>query len=131
MGVGQDRIIFDTEYEDLIQDAITRSTIRGLIGLGAIKAAPARGVSRGRVRKQRTRLVRGRGQGSFEGSKMARFGRKKRWIAKVRSLRNRLAIARDRGDLTKDKYRALYKQVKGGQVRNLKHLGELIKEARK
>jgi ribosomal protein L19E len=36
LGVGAERIIFDPEAEDLIQDAITRSTIRGLIGTGAI-----------------------------------------------------------------------------------------------
>ena len=40
LGVGKDRIIFDPEAEDFIQDAITRSTIRGLVGLGAIKVAP-------------------------------------------------------------------------------------------
>jgi large subunit ribosomal protein L19e len=131
MRVGIDRIIFDPEAEDLIQDAITRSTIRGLVGLGAIRAAPVRGVSRGRIRGRKKRHLRGRGHGSFEGTKAARVSKKGKWIVKVRSLRDRLTVARERGDLTKEKYWVLYKQVKGGQVRNLKHLQELIREARK
>ena len=51
--VGKDRIVFDDEYSDLIQDAITRSTIRGLVGLGAIKVKPKKGVSRGRARERK------------------------------------------------------------------------------
>ena len=39
-----DRVIFNDEYADLIQDAITRSTIRGLVGFGAITVAPEKGI---------------------------------------------------------------------------------------
>ena len=35
-----------------------------------------------------------------------------------------------RNELGKDQYRTLYRQVKGGQVRDVKHLLELMKEAR-
>jgi large subunit ribosomal protein L19e len=130
MNVGEDRVIFDEEYSDLIQDAITRSTIRGLIGFGAIRAAPERGISRGRLRAKSKKLKRGRGPGSFEGAKFARSPRKERWVTKVRALRWRLKVARDRGEISKDAYRLLYKQVKGGQVRGVKHLFELMKEAK-
>ena len=129
LGVGEDRVIFDEEYSDLIQDAITRSTIRGLVGFGAIRAAPEKGVSRGRFRVKAAKLKRGRGSGSTEGTARARNPRKQAWISKVRALRYRLSVAKDRKELSQVAYRRLYKQVKGGQVRGVKHLLLLMKEA--
>lgn len=131
LGVGQDRVIFDDEYSDLIQDAITRSTIRGLIGFGAIRAAPEHGVSRGRFRERSRKLKRGRGAGSTEGSAGARNPRKGAWIIKVRALRWRLKVARERKEITSAAYWRLYGQVKGGQVRGVKHLLTLMKEVQK
>ncbi len=131
LGVGKDRVIFNDEYSDLIQDAITRSTIRGLVGFGAIKAAPEKGVSRGRYRSKARRLKRGRSAGSTEGTAFARNPRKGAWISKVRALRWRLKVARDRKEISQVAYKALYKQVKGGQVRGVKHLLDLMKEAKK
>ncbi|MDG6900982.1 MAG: 50S ribosomal protein L19e [Nitrososphaerota archaeon] len=131
MHVGLDRVIFDEEYSDLIQDAITRSTIRGLVGFGAIRAAPEKGTSQGRKRVRSQKLKRGRGPGSTEGPKYARNAKKDRWATKVRALRWRLKVARDRGTITKETYRRLYKQTKGGQVRGVKHLLELMKEAKR
>lgn len=130
LGVGQDRIIFDPEAEDLIQDAITRSTIRGLIGMGAIKIAPEKGVSRGRART-RAKARKARGHGSFSGALKSRSPRKQLWVTKVRALRWRLKVARDRGQLSKELYWKLYRQVKGGQVRNVKQLLGMMKEARR
>ena len=130
MGVGSDRVIFDEEYSDLIQDAITRSTIRGLIGFGAIKAAPEKGISRGRFRERSKKLKRGRSSGSKEGKKGARNPRKQIWMTKVRALRWRLKVAEDRGNISKASYKILYKQVKGGQVRGVKHLLDLMKETK-
>ncbi len=131
MNVGVDRVIFDEEYSDLIQDAITRSTIRGLVGFGAIKAAPKKGSSRGRFREKSQKLRRGRSSGSMEGSMSARNARKAKWVTKVRALRWRLKVAKERGTITREAYKKLYKQVKGGQVRDVKHLLGLMKEARK
>ncbi len=131
LGVGQDRVIFNDEYSDLIQDAITRSTIRGLVGFGAITVAPEKGVSRGRFRAKSRKLKRGRGAGSTEGTARARNPRKDIWISKVRALRWRLKVAKDRKEITPEAYRRLYKQVKGGQVRGVKHLLDLMKEVKK
>ncbi len=131
LGVGKDKVVFDDEYSDLIQDAITRSTIRGLIGFGAIRAAPDKGVSRGRFRERKRKLKRGRGAGSTEGPAKARNPRKDMWVSKVRALRWRLKVAKERKELTPEAYRRLYKQVKGGQVRGVKHLLDLMKEAKK
>ena len=129
--MGVDRIVFNDEYADLIQDAITRSTIRGLVGFGAITVAPEKGVSRGRFRTKSQRLKRGRSAGSTEGTAHARNPRKDMWISKVRALRWRLKVAKDRKQISPDVYKRLYKQVKGGQVRGVKHLMDLMKEAKK
>jgi large subunit ribosomal protein L19e len=131
LGVGEDRVIFDEGYNELIQDAITRSTIRGLVGFGAIRAAPEKGISKGRLRERSGGLRRGRGAGSTEGGALARNPRKARWVTKVRALRWRLKVAKDRGEINAESYRRLYKQVKGGQVRGVKHLADLMKEAKK
>jgi large subunit ribosomal protein L19e len=130
LGVGSDRIRFDPEAEDFIQDAITRSTIRGLVGLGAIKVAPEKGVSRGRYRAKHKR-AKPRHQGSFRGVKSSRNPKKAAWVHKVRALRRRLAVARDRNEVTKESYTRLYRQIKGGQVRDVKRLLEMVKESRK
>jgi len=124
-------VVFNDDYADLIQDAITRSTIRGLVGFGAITVTPEKGISRGRFRTRSQKLKRGRGAGSTEGTAHARNPRKDMWISKVRALRWRLKVARDRKQITPDAYRMLYKQVKGGQVRGVKHLMDLMKEAKK
>lgn len=131
LGVGVDRVIFNDEYSDLIQDAITRSSIRGLVGFGAITVAPEKGVSRGRYRTESRKLKRGRGAGSTEGPSFARNSRKDRWISKVRALRWRLRVAKERKEISSEAYKRLYKQVKGGQVRGVKHLLDLMKEAKK
>jgi len=129
LGVGEDRIRFDPEAEDFIQDAITRSTIRGLVGLGAIKVAPVKGNSRGRFRtKHRKGKI--RHQGSLKGAKKARSPKKQAWVHKVRALMWRLTVARDRNEVTKENYTKLYRQIKGGQVRDVKRLLEMIKESR-
>ncbi len=130
LGVGKDRIIMDPEAQDLIQDAITRSTIRGLEGMGGIKVAPVKGVSRGRARVKHSRR-KSRKQGAFSGALTSRRPRKEAWMIKVRALRWRLKVARDRNEIGKDLYRKLYRQVKGGQVRDVKHLFELMKEGRR
>ena len=124
-------MVFNDDYSDLIQDAITRSTIRGLVGFGAITVTPEKGISRGRFRTRSQKLKRGRSAGSTEGTAHARNPRKDMWISKVRALRWRLKVARDRKQITPDAYRMLYKQVKGGQVRGVKHLMDLMKEAKK
>ncbi|MBI3840769.1 MAG: 50S ribosomal protein L19e [Thaumarchaeota archaeon] len=131
MGVGLDRVVFDEEYSDLIQDAITRSTIRGLVGFGAIKAAPEKGVSRGRFRIRSRKLKRGRGSGSIKGAAHARNPSKGVWVTRVRALRWRLKVAKDRKEIDNVSYKKLYKQVKGGQVRGVKHLLDLMKEEKK
>lgn len=127
MKAGKKRVKLDPDSLDLIDDAITKASIRGLIQQGVIRRKPTRGVSRGRFRARRKRISkRGRGQGSREGASGARSGKKTLWVTKVRKLRGYLKFLRDKGHITGDVFRDLYKQVKGGQVRSVRHLKDIV-----
>jgi len=128
-GVGIHRIKFDTDHLDDIADAITRANIRSLITANTIRIKSFTGTSRGRAQKKKVqRSKRGTTQGSKRGRKGARVGKKQVYVAKVRSLRRLLKIAKDRKDLTNPEFWALYKKVGGNTVRNKAHLRTLMEE---
>ena len=128
-GVGIHRIKFDSDHLEDIADAITRDNIRSLITANTIKFKPIVGTSKGRAHtKKAQRSKRGTKQGSKQGRKGARIGKKEIYVAKVRSLRRLLKIAKDRKDLTNPEFWALYKKVGGNTVRNKAHLRQLMEE---
>ena len=128
-GVGVHRIRFDTDYLDDVADAITRENIRSLITANIIRIKSFTGTSRGRAQaKKDQRNKRGTTQGSKQGRKGARVGKKRLYVAKVRSLRRLLKIAKDRSDLTNPEFWILYKKVGGNTVRNKAHLRTLMSD---
>jgi len=128
-GVGVNRIKFDTDHLDDIADAITRENIRSLFTANTIRIKSFTGTSRGRAHvKKAQRNKRGTTQGSKQGRKGARVGKKTVYVAKVRSLRRLLKIAKDRKDLTNPEFWILYKKVGGNTVRNKAHLRTLMDE---
>ena len=130
--VGKKRGKFDPESTEDIFDAITRESIRGLASSGVISVKPKKGVSRGRARKMRVKSKkRGVGAGSKEGAKGARRGKKSIWINKVRTLRGRVKVWRDRGEISGKVFNEMYRQIKGGHVRSLKHLESILKQYEK
>ena len=130
-GVGVHRIKFDTDHLDDVADAITRENIRSLITANTITIKPYTGTSKGRAQtKKDQKNKRGTTQGSKQGRKGARVGKKEVYVAKVRSLRRLLKIAKDRKDLTNPEFWALYKKVGGNTVRNKAHLRLLMDEIR-
>ena len=128
-GVGVHRIKFDSDHLDDIADAITRANIRSLITANTIQIKSFPGTSRGRAQdKKDQRNKRGTGQGSKQGRKGARVGKKEVYVEKVRALRRLLKIAKDRKDITNPEFWSLYKKVGGNTVRNKAHLRLLIEE---
>ena len=128
-GVGVHRIRFDSDHLDDVADAITRENIRSLITANTIKIKSFTGTSRGRAQKKKDqKKKRGTGQGSKQGRKGARVGKKEVYVAKVRSLRRLLKIAKDRKDITNPEFWALYKKIGGNTVRNKAHLRLLMEE---
>ena len=129
IGVGVHRIRFDTDHLDDVADAITRENIRSLVTANTITVKSFTGTSKGRAHKKKAqRNKRGTTQGSKRGRKGARVGKKEVYVAKVRSLRRLLKIAKDRKDLTNPEFWALYKRVGGNTVRNKAHLRTLMEE---
>jgi len=128
-GVGIHRIKFDSDHLDDIADAITRENIRSLITANTIQIKPFTGTSRGRAQnKKDQKNKRGAKPGAKQGRKGARVGKKEIYVAKVRSLRRLLKIAKDRKDITNPEFWSLYKKVGGNTVRNKAHLRLLMEE---
>ncbi len=127
LGVGETRVRIDPEATEQLQDAITRESVRGWISAGLIWVDPKKGNSRGRVRARHLKSKKkGKGQGSKKGAQGARVGKKRVWVRRVRMLRHVLKVMRDRGDLTNEKFKLLYRHIQGGQIRTRRRLDEEI-----
>lgn len=74
---------------------------------------------------------RGRTAGRREGAKYARSSKKLRWMLKIRALRTRLRVLKDRGEIANEQYRRIYRIIGGGQVRSIKHMKDVIKTTTK
>jgi len=131
LGVGANRIRFEPDRLEDVADSITRDNIRSLVNSGAIWTVQVKGTSRGRaIKKRAVWKVHGKGPGSKKGKKTARVGKKEVYVIRVRSMRYRLKVLKERKDITNEIYGQLYKKVNGGQVRSLAHLRDLVKEAK-
>ena len=127
--VGVNRVHFDSDHLDDIADAITRDNIRSLFTANTIRIEQIKGASRGRAKiKKIQKKKRGVKQGSKKGRKGARVGKKEVYVTKVRALRYRLKIAKDRKEITNPEFWDLYKKIGGNTVRNIAHLRTLIDE---
>ena len=132
VGVGVNRVRFDSEHLDDVADAITRDDIRSLITANTISIKSFKGTSRGRAKtKKIQKSKRGTGQGSKKGRKGARVGKKAVYVKKVRSLRYILKIAKDRKEIDNKIFKSIYKKIGGNTIRNRAHLRTVISEAQK
>jgi large subunit ribosomal protein L19e len=127
---GETRIWFDEYSIEDIKMAITREDVRSLIKDGAIKKKYQTGISKFRKNKlhERKKKGRARGFGSRKGKKGARAPKKQEWKKKIRPIRSRLKILRDRKTITASTYRKLYKEAKGNMFHSVNHLERYIKE---
>jgi len=128
--VGVNRVVFDSDHLDDVADAITRENIRSLFTANTIKIKPIVGTSRGRAKvKKIQKKKRGVKQGSKKGTKGARgIGKKTAYVIKVKALRYRLKIAKDRKEITNKEFWNIYKKIGGNTVRNIAHMRTLIEE---
>ena len=129
LGVGANRVRFDSDHLDDVADAITRDNIRSLVTAKIIEIKSIKGTSRGRAHfKKHQRRRRGTKQGSKKGRKGARVGKKEVYVKRIRAMRHQIKVSKSRKEITNKDYWNLYKQVGGNQVRNLAHLRSLIEE---
>lgn len=121
---GVNRVWFDPERLNDIENAISREDLRGLVTEGAIKARQKKGVSRGRARAKIAKRSYGhcKGPGRRKGAAGARNSSKRAWIQKIRAIRKALISLRDAGTIDRHIYRILYRKAAGGQFRSVAHM---------
>lgn len=69
---------------------------------------------------------RSQGPGRRKGGKYSRLSRKRRWIIKVRALRNAVKILEKEGKINKSIKKLLYKKIKGGEIKSKRALQEAL-----
>jgi large subunit ribosomal protein L19e len=126
---GESRVWIDSNREEDVADAITRSDVRTLINSGTIASRQKRGVSRGRANYLKAQKRKGRrsGQGSRRGTKHARKPSKEVWMQTIRPIRGRLRELRDSGVIDARTYRKYYMRAKGGMFKSKPHLESHLK----
>ncbi len=124
------RVVFNTEQLTEIKEAITKGDIRSLIKQGTIHAVQKIGISRHRAkeRQQQRKKGRQRGHGSRKGTKNARLSQKGQWMDKVRLQRAFIKGLRDNERIPVNTYHILYRKVKGGFFRSLRHVKLYMEE---
>lgn len=128
--VSPKKVIFQQEALEDITKAITRADIRGLIAVHKITVARKNLLSRGRARERAKQKKKGRqrGQGNRKGKANARWSQKRRWVMGVRTQRALLQELRQGERISRETYTELYRKVKGGFFRNVRHIKLHLKE---
>ncbi len=131
-GVGKKRVVFDNDKLSEIKESITRSDIRSLEILKAIKKNPKNSVSRVRARKVLKQKRKGRktGPGSRKGKKTARLSGKRLWMNKIRIQRSFAKELRDKQLISLSTYRLVYRRIKGGYFRSKSHIKTYLTDNR-
>lgn len=131
--VGANRIRIASDAQEAVAEAITRDDIRELVGAKSITVKAKVSNSRGRIRKRISQKVKGRhrGAGKRKGSANSRNKDKRRWIIRIRTLRDELNKLKAKGILGGGLYRRLYRQAKGNLFHSRRHLREHIQRIQK
>ena len=118
---GMRRVWLDPKRLDDISNAITRRDVSALISGRIIKKIPDAGISSGRNRLLKIQKKKGsrKGRGSRKGS---RHMKKKNWIRKIRSLRRYMKLLREKGMITNDVFKKIYKISMSGYFKDKGHL---------
>lgn len=128
LDAGKHRVFIDpTRLED-VKKAITKEDIRKLIKERVIRKRNKKGISRYRakIKTEKRKNNRMKGQGKREGTENARFSLKRTWINKIRILRKELSEMKSKGEIDTGSYRKMYKQAKGNLFKSRRHLKEHI-----
>ena len=110
LGVGVTRIRLDKDNLAKVEEALTRTDVRNLLGEGTVYALPPRA---GHRKKEKPR----KGRGSRKGQKKAREGGKSAWMVRVRSQRKYLTELLKAEELPKEHKHSVYMKIKGGAFR--------------
>jgi large subunit ribosomal protein L19e len=115
LGIGVNRVIFDSSRLDEIKESLTRQDIKDLLKSRAVTIREARG-----KRKTIKRTTR-RGEGK---RKKIVGKRKKEYMILVRKLRKTLKNLKNAGTITNESYKALRKKVRAKAFKSRAYLME-------
>ena len=124
--VGQNRVWIDPERIDEVETAITREEIRKLIHEKAIQPTSKKGISRSRARILHEKRKKGlrRGPGSRSKPKVSK---KEIWMKKIRALRRRLKVLKEKRIITRPTYSQFYRMAGSGVFESIAELERQIK----
>lgn len=124
--VGQNRVWIDPERIDDVEAAITREEIRKLVHEKTIRSIPKKGISRSRARVTHEKKKKGLRRGVGKRSK-TRISKKENWMKKIRALRKRLRILKEKRVITERTYRQFYNMAGSGVFESVAELERRIK----
>ncbi|RMD66557.1 50S ribosomal protein L19e [Candidatus Pacearchaeota archaeon] len=119
LGVGKGRVVFNKSRLNEIKEVITRQDVVELKNSGAIIVKEKRGRRTKKKRKTRRR------QGSIKKKVKQR---KREYVLLTRKLREHLKRLKERGQISREDYIELRKQVRARAFRSLAQMKEKIKE---
>ena len=124
------RVKFDPAKLRDIKEAITKADLKTLVNEKIITKIPVKGISRFRARKRAIQRSKGlqKGPGSKKAKKTATVTKKDAWIKRIRIQRSFVKELKDKGIITPETYKNLYRKVKGGFFRSKRHIKGYIKE---
>jgi len=128
LDIGKNRVWFDPDSLDRVDESLTREDLKGCIKDGIIRKRPEKGNSRGRLRHIKSQKKKGlrRGSGHRRGTANARASRKRSWISRIRALRGELTKMKEEREIDRSMYRKLYRQSKGNLFHSRRHLREHV-----
>ncbi|RJQ20779.1 50S ribosomal protein L19e [Candidatus Woesearchaeota archaeon] len=132
LGCSPKRVHFNPDRLEDIRKAITAFDIRRLIRQGVVSKVQAQGVSRVRAKARQAQKRKGRhyGSGSRKGKVTARQNPKSKWVSGVRAQREFIKDVRDKEMIGQKTFADLYRKVKGGFFRSVKHIKIYMNEQR-
>ena len=117
LGVGKNRVSFDSLRLEEIKQAITKADIEDLIKDKAIRAKPGRAKIKKERRKRRNAGRR----------KMRVVDRKRLYVNKIRKIRRYVKDQLNAGQISKEMVNEVRKYAKAGQFKSLRNVKEYIK----
>ncbi len=118
LGIGKERIVFNSERLNEIKEAITKQDIKDLVSAGAIHIKDKKG------RKKAKEESRRRGYGKVR--QKPKKG-KTQYVILTRKLRSFIKHSKDTGKISQESYLELRKEVRNRTFKSLAHLKERIK----
>lgn len=125
---GKNKVWLDPHESLRFKNTVTRQQITELISDNLIIKKPNRIHSKYHTRKRQAEVAKGRhrGPGKVRGTKNALFPEKRKWINKIREMRETLKSMRESGELSAKEHKDFYMQAKGNLFKNNTVMCEVI-----